>query len=93
MTITPSDSLDALIARGPPDATDFAKQIAGLPGAYYAGLDEAYKRRTQDAFQNLDPSKPIDLNALYKTALINQGTSAAIPIASEIGRASCRERV
>ena len=82
MTITPSDSLDALIARGPPDATDFAKQIAGLPGAYYAGLDEAYKRRTQDAFQNLDPSKPIDLNALYKTALINQGTSAAIPIAS-----------
>ena len=58
MTITPSDSLDALIARGPPDATDFAKQIAGLPGAYYAGLDEAYKRRTQDAFQGGVPLGP-----------------------------------
>jgi len=59
MTITPSDSLDLLIAHGPPDATDFAKQIAGLPGAYYAGLDEAYKRRTQDAFQGVAPTKTI----------------------------------
>jgi predicted RNA binding protein YcfA (HicA-like mRNA interferase family)/uncharacterized protein YukE len=81
MTITPADSLDLLIARGPPDATDFAKQIAGLPGAYYAGLDEAYKRRTQDAFQNLDPSKPVDLQNLYKTLLIQGGVPQGAEVA------------
>jgi len=89
MTITPSDSLDLLIARGPPDATDFAKQIAGLPGAYYAGLDEAYKRRTQDAFQGgvpttnpNDPNSPVDLNAIYKKLLTTGGTSVGLPVAA-----------
>jgi hypothetical protein len=83
MTITPADSLDLLIARGPPDATDFAKQIAGLPGAYYAGLDEAYKRRTQDAFQNgipLTPSGQPDFAAMGNTAL-KAGGVPSIPSA------------
>jgi hypothetical protein len=78
MPITPADSLDLLIAHGPPDATDFAKQIAGLPGAYYAGLDEAYKRRNQDAFQN---GVPTDLPSLYKSLLTLGGTPAGIEVA------------
>jgi hypothetical protein len=81
MTITPSDSLDLLIAHGPPDATDFAKQIAGLPGAYYAGLDEAYKRRQQDLFQGgvpLGPDGKPDEAAMSK-AIIQAGGAGAVP--------------
>jgi hypothetical protein len=81
MTITPADSLNLLIAKGPPDATNFANQIANLPNAYWSGLDEAYKRRTQDAFQNLDPNAPIDPQALYKKLLIAGGTPSAIAVA------------
>jgi hypothetical protein len=82
MTITPADSLDLLIARGPPDATDFAKQIAGLPGAYYAGLDEAYKRRNQDAFAGGLPMKngQVDLPTAYDTIARLGGTEKALPV-------------
>jgi hypothetical protein len=82
MTITPADSLNLLIAKGPPDATNFANQIANLPNAYWSGLDEAYKRRQQDAFQNgipLGPDGQPDLAAIGKTALQTGGVSAIAP--------------
>jgi hypothetical protein len=96
MTITPADSLDLLIAHGPPDATDFAKQIAGLPGAYYAGLDEAYKRRNENAFQGGVPTTTIigpdgkpqtvpDYNAAGIKALELGGTQAVAPFATLAG--------
>jgi len=104
MPITPADSLDLLIAHGPPDATDFAKQIAGLPGAYYAGLDEAYKRRQQDAFQNGVPTitvigpdgKPTqapDYNAAGVTALKMGGVPAVAPFATLAGLDINRQNV
>jgi hypothetical protein len=92
MPITPADSLDLLIAKGPPDTKGLADQIANLPNAYWSGLDEAYKRRTQDAFQGGVPTikgpngEDIpDYNAAAITALRLGGTPAVAPFATLAG--------
>lgn len=85
MTITPADALDLAIARGPPQQ-DLGGQISKLPDSYWAGLDEAYKRRNQDAFKDGVPMKDgaINTTALYDTLLKAGGTAPAVEVGKQL---------
>lgn len=95
MPITPADALDLAIARGPPNL-NLGEQIAGIPKAYYAGLDEAYKRRTQDAFQGGVPmttsmgpdGKPVQVPDWAKISQTSLGTAGTPGIAPAISAQS-----
>lgn len=85
-----ADALDLAIARGPPVST-VGEQIGNLPNAYWAGLDEAYKRRTQNAFQggvptvNGVPGGEPDWKAINSTIIQQGGTGPALE-ASKVGQ-------
>lgn len=60
---------------------DFGPKISGLTKSYYEGLDQAYKRRNQDAFQDGVPKgadgQP-DLPAIASTIMQQGGTGPSL---------------
>jgi hypothetical protein len=77
----PADALDLRIANGPP-AMNVGAQIADLPNALWAGLDQAYKTRQRDAFKDGLPKTAdgqLDLNAIAETIARTGGAEKALP--------------